>query len=59
MHEALRDVELQPGMNFFDGYMVHVSTTGEREEILRYILKEKENEKSDPDGASSADDQSG
>jgi hypothetical protein len=40
-------------MNYFDGYMVHVSMTGEQEAIIRYTLEKKHNEKINhdhPDG---------
>lgn len=53
LHEALKDRDLKPGINYFDGYMVHVSMTGEREAIIRYTLEKKHNEKINhdhPDG---------
>jgi len=55
LHEALKDRELTAGMNYFDGYMVHVSMTGEREAIIRYILEEKHNEKTNNDSTDSTE----
>ena len=34
--------ELKPGMNYVDGYFVHVSVAGEREQVMKALADKKE-----------------